>query len=184
MSTNEFLNITPILCKPEVNYGGININGDGSLSLTSVVPRLRKQEIEDFNHRSLFFYRYMTPENIPILSVRGATSIDVIIDPNIYPDDRVYKIVNHESNIMDMLLLDSHRDKICAIRSVGIEKQVQEQIEADAKMLLENGVSSFDITSTYNNRLLTKTPQEIEKEAEYIGKSFSSILTKNLIIYS
>ena len=107
--------------------------------------------------------------------------MDVIIDPNIYSDNRIEKI--QEKNTCRCFLVDTASNVICGIKTLRLGSKAISFICQNAKRMRDIGFSTRKCDAAYSMRILPYSATELMNRAVYYGKQDGSVTTQNLIIY-
>ncbi len=161
-------------------YAGINILCDGSLEIDCFMPCVSKQETEDFMNKPIRFYKKDLPNGTISISIRGAISGDYIIDPTIYPDNRIERIT--ERKWCSMFLVDTADNKILGIRICILNDETYETIYDVLQTMLNRGCKSFDAVTGFQDYVLPFSSNKFIKNASYFGREKGSYRTPNLLV--
>lgn len=161
-------------------YSGINILCDGSLEIDCFMPRVSKREAEDFMNKPIRFYKKDLPNGTISISIRGAMSGDYIIDPTIYPDNRIELIT--ESKWCNMFLVDTADNQILGIRICILHDETYETIYDVLQTMLNRGCKSVDVITGFQDYIVPFSPNRFIKNAFYLGREKGSYRTPNLFV--
>ena len=155
-------------------YAGINIGEDGEISITFIAPHLTEEEIRSFFEES--FKIFSVPLNVggtyKGIAIRGAITLDAIIDPNIISK----KAIDNISAVKPVTcyLIDSAKDMIEGIRLIYLNERTTSFIKENLESILNNNVSTSEIKKAYEKGILSYSPKQLIKRSTLIGKSTGS----------
>lgn len=161
------------------SYSGINVQADGTLSFDLLFPNVTPKEIADFMNKPVRVLQKEHPNGTYTISVRGMCTIDGVIDPNIYPDDRISKI--SEPKLCYAFLVDTRKDTVEAFRVFSLNNSVYEGIGRACTKMLERGCTTANIVDGWNNASLY-SPKELERLSVYLGRDVTNIKTGHLFL--
>ena len=161
-------------------YTGINILGDGSLEIDCFMPHVSKTEAEDFMNKPIRFYKKDLPNGTISISIRGAMIADYIIDPTIYPDNRIELIT--ETKCCSMFLVDTSNNKILGIRICILQDEIYETIYDVLHTMLNRGCKTIDAITGFQKYVIPISPSKYIKNASYLGREKGSYRTPNLFV--
>lgn len=161
-------------------YSAINISCDGSLEIDRFMPHVSKQEAEDFMNKPIRFYKKELPNGTISISIRGAMSGDYIIDPTIYPDNRIELIA--ETKCCSMFLVDTSNNKILGIRICILQDEIYETIYDVLHTMLNRGCKTIDAFTGFQKYVIPISPSKYIKNASYLGREKGSYRTPNLFV--
>ena len=165
----------------ESEYGGINVLADGTLRIDFLAKNLSNCELIRFHNEPLKIYALHLESDCYAILLRGMVDMDVIIDPNIYPDNRIEKI--QEKNTCLCFLVDTASNVICGIKTLRLGSKAISFICQNAKRMRDIGFSARKCGAAYSMRILPYSATELMNRAVYYGKQDGSVTTQNLIIY-
>ena len=105
--------------------------------------------------------------------------MDVIIDPNVYSDNRIEKI--QENNKCLCFLVDTASNIICGIKMLKLGSKAISFISQNAKRMRDIGFSTRKCDAAYSMRILPYSATELMNRAVYYGKHDGSVSTQNLV---
>lgn len=159
-------------------YANMNIAPDGTPMIIAAFPNVSKKEVNSFYSKELKIYALpVDGDRYNALLFRGALDFDAIIDPTIYPDNRMELLRNQPMGVM--FLIDSLENKICGIKTLSLSETVRNRIANDAESMKIQGVTTYRIMRTYMNEILPFTPEDLGAKSIFLGKS-RGITTRNL----
>ena len=159
-------------------YAALNINADGSIMLNCSIPHVHRDEINDFEYRTLSFYSYPVEGELSALLVRGAFSMDIILDGNIYPDDRIERMICPNNSLVHMYQSDTMSGKITAIRTVYFPDELRLKLQ---QMIKSNmNYTTRDIQNSYPKHIFKMTPNQLEEASTYMGKAIDVTIPKSI----
>ena len=161
------------------SYSGINVKADGTLSIDLLFPNVTPKEIADFMNKPVRILQKEHACGTYTVSVRGMCTIDVVIDPNIYPDDRISRI--SETKLSYAFLVDTCKNTVVAFRVFSLSDNVYKEIGRACTAMLENGYTSADITAGWENASLL-SPKQLEQLSVYLGRDVANIKTEQLFL--
>lgn len=159
-------------------YSGINVLEDGTLRIDFLARHLGRHEIINFHTEPLKVYGLHIGNDCYAILLRGMVNIDVIIDPSLYPDNRIEKV--KEKNECICFLVDTASNVIMGIKFLRLENKAVSFVADNLKRMKDMGVNVMDWYLEFNNRIIPYTPKELMMRATYYGKSDRSICTENL----
>ena len=159
------------------SYSGINVKADGTLSIDLLFPNVTPKEIADFMNKPVRVLQKEHSNGAYTISVRGMCTIDAVIDPNIYPDDRISKII--EPKLCYAFLVDTRKDTVVAFRVFRLNDNVYKEIGRACAAMLENDCTTADIMAGWKNASLLSSKQ-LEQLSVYLGRDVANINTKFL----
>ena len=109
---------------------------------------------------------------------RGMVNIDAIIDPSIYPDNRIEKIKDRNECIC--FLVDTACNTIMGIKFLHLNDKAISFIGDNVKRMDDLGKDTMQCQIAYYNSVIPYTHKELVKRAVYLGKSDGSVATNNL----
>ena len=167
--------------KGAFTYSAINITDDGSIEIDCFMPRLSEIEVSDFLNKPLRVYKKVLPNGVVVFSLRGAISQDSIIDPTIYPDNRVAKLV--EANSCTAYLVDTDSNRILGIRMYSLGNEIYNAISEALNDMSEKRCTSLDAFMAYQKYVIPISPSNFVKTATYIGREKGSVRTQELTMF-
>lgn len=162
-------------------YCGINFQELGYMHIFQAMPKIRKDEVNDFLYRTVKFYEYRLPNDVIAVLLRGAASADLVIDPSIYPDDRLSHLNDEECSISAMIQYDILKDKVTALRMIQTPEAVRKRLMEICNHNYELGLDRKSAFYTMKKYVYPFTPQELERSATYIGCEEKSVITKSIV---
>lgn len=159
-------------------YSGINVLEDGTLRIDFLVRHLSRREVDNFRTQPLKVYGLHIGNDCFAILLRGMVDMDVIIDPSLYPDNRIDKV--KEKNECICFLVDTASNVIMGIKFLRLDNKAVSFVADNLKRMKDKGVSAMDCYLAYNNRIIPYTPKELVRHATYYGKSDGSVSMKNL----
>lgn len=159
------------------SYCGINVQQDGTLTFDFLGPNITQKEISDFMNKPVRVLQKRHWNGTYTVSIRGMCEMDVVIDPNIYPDDRISKI--SEPKLCYAFLVDTRKDTVVAFRVFSLSDNVYKEIGRACTAMLECGCTTADITAGWNNVALL-SPKQLEQVSVYLGRDVANIKTELL----
>ncbi|MBQ7793443.1 MAG: hypothetical protein IJ366_02880 [Clostridia bacterium] len=160
-------------------YAGVNVLADGTLRIDFMARNISNQEINNFNNEPLKIYALHLESDCYAILLRGMVDMDVIVDPNLYPDNRIEKI--QEKNRCLCFLVDTASNSICGIKTLKLGSKAISFISQNAKHMRDIGFSTRKCWTAYSMRILPYSSDELVKQAVYYGKNGGSVSTRNLI---
>lgn len=161
-------------------YSGFNIGNDGSVMLTNLMPCVYRDEINDFEYRTLKFYSYPLTGGISALLVRGAFSMDIVLDGSIYPDDRIEQMTCPGNSIVLMFQSDTMNGKITAIRSVVFPEELMLKLQQMIQNNMKMGYLSRDTQLMFYKQIASMPPKHLEDNATLIGTAIDEMIPKSI----
>ena len=163
------------------SYSAINILSDGSLEIDCFMPHISQREAEDFMNKPVRFYKKELPNGAISISIRGAVIGDYIIDPIIYPDNRIELIV--ETSWCNMFLVDTEDNSIKGIRFCILSDEIYEAIDGALQIMLGRGLKSIDLVLAFKKYIAPFSPSKFIQRATYLGREKGNIRTQNLTTF-
>ena len=163
-------------------YTGMNILEDGTLRIDFLVRHLNRREIDNFHNEPLKVYGLHIGDDCYAILLRGMVNIDVIIDPTIYPDNRIQKI--KEKNECICFLVDTASNSIMGIKFLRFNDKAISFIADNVNRMEIMGKDTIDCQLAYAERVIPFSPKELLKRAVYYGKSDGSVSTNNLCTFA
>ena len=166
--------------KRNFNYTGINISRDGTIYIDCFWTNVTSYEKEDFINKPIRFYKKNLPNRTVAISIRGALSMDCIIDPTIYNDNRIELIDQKKGGIA--FLVDTNDNRIHGIRAFILEDQVCETLKEATKKMLRDGVTKEDIFFGFRYYIMPNSPSKFLKQAVCVGRERESCKIQDLYV--
>ena len=159
-------------------YTGVNVLEDGRLRIDFLARYLSRTEIDNFHTKPLKVYGLHIGNGCYAVLLRGMVNMDVIIDPSLYPDNRIEKV--KEKNECICFLADTGSNVIMGIKFLRLENKAISFVANNLKHMADMGVNAMDCYQACKSRIIPYTPKELERRATYYGKSDRSVSTENL----
>lgn len=159
-------------------YSGINVLEDGTLRIDFLARHLSRHEINNFHTEPLKVYGLHIGNDCYAILLRGMVNMDVIIDPSLYPDNRIEKV--KEKNECICFLVDTASNVIMGIKFLRLNNMAISFVANNLKRMNDMGVNETYCAMAYINRIIPYTAKELVRCATYYGKSDGSVSTENL----
>lgn len=161
------------------SYSALNVLADGTMELDQFTPKITAKEIADFMNKPVRILQREQPNGTYTVSFRGLTTVDAMIDPTIYPDDRIAKI--SEPKLCYAFLVDTYKDTVVAFRVFTLSNKVYEEIGRACTKMLARGCTTSDVMAGWNYATRF-SPDALEKASVYLGRDVSNLKTEHLMI--
>ncbi len=164
------------------------MSGFGEITLEQFLRKVRREDIDSFEYRSVNFYEYECPNGFKVLFIRGAINHNSILEFTPENDIGTEILLKNEKTKISMLQYDFGKDRITSLRNVIIPYDVTKRI---ADIYLHNKeLSNCDI-KTYAliqreaaKHLSDKSYYELDKKAVYLGHECEDSIIDVRFIYN
>ncbi len=104
----------------------LEMNENGDLILLNLLRGVTKEELDNFENRSIVFHIAKIDGMLPVILLSGAMEVELNFNPALYKDDRFQKFLMKKDLVVPCVMIDTKSKKIVALREMIINVNIKE----------------------------------------------------------
>lgn len=154
---------------------------DGELLLIVTNKGITKQEINDFENRSIGFHLVCLENVLPTIMLSGAIEAELNFNPAIYTDNRFIKFLEKSEITISCMMFDNRTNKVVALREIYLDESVKSIFNYVWEKIDLLNLSSADFIMAYSN-IYKYSVTELLELSDKFGTDTSSKCKRELTI--